>query len=242
MLTIADVSVVIPARNAAATIADTIQSLLAQEGGSPQIIVVDDGSTDGTTEVARRAGAFVIVQDWTGPGAARNRGRQAVDTEIIAFCDADDRWPSDRLRHDIAILTDKPTIDLVLGRTRFDADDDQLLIVHHFDSDERSVVIPHFGAATMRRSVFDTSGDIDPTLSNYEDYEWFLRIRELGISILVHDRVSLHRRIHATSTSRLDPGTPSDLLAVLRTSVRRRRTHGVSTIPQLSDLKEDPTP
>ena len=82
---------------------------------------------------------------------------------------------------------------------------------------------PHFGAATMRTSVFEMVGLIDASLANYEDYEWFTRARDLGAQVVSHDRVVQVRHIHADSTSRLNPPRPHDLLAVIQRSVVRRR-------------------
>ncbi|MDQ3555183.1 MAG: glycosyltransferase [Gemmatimonadota bacterium] len=87
------VSVVIPARNEAAGIGSLIRTVLAQGGGRAEVevIVVDDGSTDGTPEVARSAGARVIELQTGGgnPAAARNRGAAASRGDPIVFLDAD---------------------------------------------------------------------------------------------------------------------------------------------------------
>jgi len=87
------VSAVIPAYNAELTIADAIQSVLAQTYEIAEIIIVDDGSSDHTAEVA--AGfprAQVISQPNGGPGTARNAGIHAASSEWIAFLDSDDVW------------------------------------------------------------------------------------------------------------------------------------------------------
>lgn len=234
-----DVSVIVPARNAGATIDATIRSLFDQSIGPPHVIVVDDGSTDNTASIARNIGATVVRQGWSGPSVARNRGVEEAETELIAFCDADDTWPVDRLEQDVEFLEKRSDIDLLLGRTRFDTDDNELLRGHHFDTPDRSAVIPHFGAATMRRAVFAKAGVLDPDLRQFEDYDWFLRIREVGIPMVVHDRISLYRHLHRSSTSHINPGTPTDLLSVLHTSLQRRRSIGQLHIPQLSDFRQE---
>mgnify|MGYP003336130354 CR=1 FL=1 len=105
----------------------TLESLLAQTVGRPRILVVDDGSCDLTAEVAAAAGAEVIQRANGGPGSARNTGIAVVCTEFVAFCDADDVWPSDRLELDLVHFADRPATGVLLGRTRFDADDESLL-------------------------------------------------------------------------------------------------------------------
>lgn len=87
-----EASVVIPAYNAAATVAEAVASAAAQDPPPAAILVVDDGSEDGTAEVAGRCGAPVRVlrQANAGACAARNRGLAEVRTELVQFLDADD--------------------------------------------------------------------------------------------------------------------------------------------------------
>ena len=85
----ADVSVVIPALNAASTLEGCLAALAEQTIKPGEVIVVDDGSTDETPEIARRMGAEVLTQDNAGAGAARNRGAKAAGGELLLFTDAD---------------------------------------------------------------------------------------------------------------------------------------------------------
>jgi glycosyltransferase involved in cell wall biosynthesis len=84
-----DVSVVIPARNAGATIERCLAALAEQTVRPGEVIVVDDGSTDGTADIARRMGAKVLMQDHSGAGAARNHGARAASGDQLLFTDAD---------------------------------------------------------------------------------------------------------------------------------------------------------
>jgi len=236
-----DVTVIIPARDAAHTLPATLRSIVDPFGSDrPQVIVVDDRSTDDTSRVATAAGASVRVlrTEGVGPGAARNAGIALATTPFVAFCDADDRWPPGRLVDDLAAFGVRPDLQVLLGRTRFDADDPSLLAGLHFDSDDLTAVIPHFGAATVRRAVFDETGPILEGTANYEDYDWFLRVREVGSRMVVHDRVVMWRSVHGASMSRLRPPQPADLLTVLQRSVHRRRAEGApDTLPRLADLR-----
>jgi glycosyltransferase involved in cell wall biosynthesis len=91
------IAVVIPAFNARAFVADAIACVRAQTMRVSEIVVVDDGSRDGTGSVAARAGARVVRQRNRGPAAARNLGIRATTGRWIAFLDADDVWDADKL-------------------------------------------------------------------------------------------------------------------------------------------------
>lgn len=98
------VAVVIPAYNAAPYIGRAIASVRAQKRKVDELVVVDDGSLDGTCDVVAALGEDIrlIRQPNAGPAAARNRGVQEASSELIAFLDADDEWLPDTL----ALLTD----------------------------------------------------------------------------------------------------------------------------------------
>ena len=234
------VTVVIPARDAAATIETTLASVLAQTAGTPAVVVVDDGSTDDTAARAAAVSEAVTVVTGLarGPGAARNAGAAHVATRYLAFCDADDRWPPDRLAGDLAVLEADPGIGVLLGRTRLDADDPDLLAHLHFDGPDRTALIPHFGAATMRASAFAAVGPIDEQLVNFEDYEWFLRAREVPGRVVTHARVAQWRWRHADSTSHRNPATPADMLRLAQRQAARQRELGRS-LPTLADLRRE---
>ena len=83
------IAVVIPARDAADTIARTLAALAAQTFPPAEVVVVDDGSADDTVAIAERAGARVVRQTAAGPAEARNRGAAATSAPLLAFTDAD---------------------------------------------------------------------------------------------------------------------------------------------------------
>ncbi len=97
------VSVVIAAFNAAETLPETLTSVLQQTHADVEIIVVDDGSTDGTADVAASVGGRIVVvrQPNQGPGAARNRGAREATGTWLAFLDADDIWLAEKLERQL---------------------------------------------------------------------------------------------------------------------------------------------
>lgn len=109
-------SVVIPAFNAAATLAHAIESVRAQSWPAHEIIVVDDGSTDATAEVAHQfADVRLIRQANSGVSVARNAGAAAASGDWLAFLDADDSYAPDRLRLHAEWIAEDPTLDFLTG-------------------------------------------------------------------------------------------------------------------------------
>lgn len=93
------VSVIIPTYNRAHSVGAALDSVLAQEPPADEVIVVDDGSTDGTTEVLAAYGDRITVvrQDNAGAAAARNAGVRRARGDWVAFLDSDDLWRPGRL-------------------------------------------------------------------------------------------------------------------------------------------------
>lgn len=109
------VSVVVPAYNAAKTVAQTLDALLGQTVPPDQIVVVDDGSKDQTREVLEgyRGRVDLVFQANGGVSAARNRGVAETRGQWVAFCDADDLWHAEKLRVMHAVLAARDDMDLV---------------------------------------------------------------------------------------------------------------------------------
>jgi len=110
-------SVIIPAYNSVATLARAIDSVLAQSRPAYEIIVVDDGSTDGTAAVAETFGDAVklVRQANAGVAAARNAGARAASGDWLAFLDADDWYCPDRLKLHAEWIADDPSLDFLTG-------------------------------------------------------------------------------------------------------------------------------
>jgi len=117
------ISVIIPAYNHARYLAEAIDSVLAQTYAPLEIIVVDDGSTDGTPAVAASYGDRIryIRQENAGVGAARNNGIAAARGEYLAFLDSDDIWLPEKLEREIALFDADPQLGFVhCGVEKFD--------------------------------------------------------------------------------------------------------------------------
>jgi glycosyltransferase involved in cell wall biosynthesis len=239
------ISVVVPAHDAAHFVAGAVASVRAQGVDGVEVVVVDDGSTDGTAGVlAEQAGEdlVVVTQPNRGPAAARNRGLAAATGSLIAFLDADDEWPAGSLAGRIASLAEHPEVDVVLGRTQFFGDVESAGV--RFDGPDHTLLGSFLGSGLFRRRAFDPdrAGGFDEGLRSGEDYDWFLRAREAGLRIATTGQVTLRYRVHAGGMSR-DVATGNRHLALaLHRSLARRRRGGTGPATELPPLVTDGRP
>ena len=110
-------SIIIPAFNAAATLARAVESVRTQSWPAHEIIVVDDGSTDSTVEIARQYGDAVrlIQQPNSGVSVARNAGAAAATGDWLAFLDADDWYAENRIQLHAEWIAEEATLDFLTG-------------------------------------------------------------------------------------------------------------------------------
>ena len=228
------VSVIIPVHNGEAYLAEAVASVHAQDYPALDLIIVDDGSTDGTPALVAGLGDDIryVRQAQRGPAAARNRGLACACTDIIAYLDADDIWPPDKLRTQVARLVAEPTLDVVLGRVQ---------PLGSKADPSTTVIDVHLGSAVFRRGVFDRVGLFDETLTYSEDHDWFLRAREQGVRMTVLRQVTLLYRRHAGSLTRQPDHLGYQLPRVLKASLDRRRAQAqgpAAALPRLADFDE----
>jgi glycosyltransferase involved in cell wall biosynthesis len=190
------VSVIIPAYNAAATIAGTIDSVFAQTVRDFEIICVDDGSTDATLSIVKHYGERVrlIEQANSGPAAARNNGARNSPGEYLAFLDADDVWAAQFLERSVAALDADPTLSLVYCNCALADSEgvpiDTTLVGSGFDHAPSLQelltrlwpIMP--SAALVRRSAYDACGGYRDALKGasfrFEDVDFWIKMREQG--------------------------------------------------------------
>ncbi|MBE0610308.1 MAG: glycosyltransferase family 2 protein [Dehalococcoidia bacterium] len=210
------VSVVIPAFNAEPYLAEAIQSVLDQGIPIIEVVVVDDGSTDGTPGIAAAFGARValIRQPNAGIGAARNAGVERSAGNLLAFLDADDVWPAGSLGSRIAVLDADPEADGVFG------------FVQEFH-DGGDDLPPQSGALAgtllIRREKYEVVGRFDENLTVGEFIDWMARAQEAGLRFRSVPDVVLRRRLHATNTGVVRRDARVEYTRVLRAALERRR-------------------
>jgi hypothetical protein len=192
-------SIIVPAYNAVRTLPHTMATLQSQSFRDYEIILVDDGSTDATAQMARhyasQPGVRLVTQANRGLAGARNSGIHAAQGEFIGFCDADDLWHTDKLAAHVAHLEADPQIGLSFsGSVLITADGKRTR--HAQRPRLRGITAAHVmkrnpvgngSAAVMRRGAleqlayrptYETQRDwvFDETFRQSEDIECWLRL------------------------------------------------------------------
>jgi glycosyltransferase involved in cell wall biosynthesis len=227
------ISVIIPAYNLERFIGEAIASVLAQTRPVQEIVVVDDGSTDGTAAclsdmAANDARLRILTSERRGPGGARNVGLAAASHPTIAFLDGDDIWPPDKIARQMERLAAADQPDIVSGLIqRFGAVAPGTLT----PAGEPGEVIAHvnLGACLFRRQAFDVVGRFDEQLRICEDVDLMFRVREAGLKLVIMREVALYYRIRPgslTQTPAIKDQQKLDAFQALRLSIDRRRKSG----------------
>ena len=206
------VSVIIPAYNSARWLGEAIESVLGQTFHEFELIVVDDGSTDNTSYIAR---AFTdpriryLHQHNKGLSAARNAGIRESRAEYVALLDADDIFKPNKLELQVSVLDQRPALALVT--CGFDVLDERGATVGEqrpwlaqpkIDLQSLLFVNPVLPSTlVVRRSSFESVGLFDETLRRYEDWEFSLRLAASGHQFGYIKEVLVEYRRHGSNLS-----------------------------------------
>jgi len=201
------ISVVIPAYNAEAWIAATIEAVLGQTVSPEEIIVVDDGSRDRTRSELEPFGdrLRIIGQENAGPAAAYNTGFRAASGDFVAKCPADDIWVPEKLEWQLEVLTDHPEVDVAFGRGRdFGTREGDLptppapgvLKGPEFLSTLYRKNVIASPTAVVRRALHDRLGGFREDLAAGEDYDFWLRALQAGAAFFFDPRLLANLRKH----------------------------------------------
>lgn len=182
----ADLSIIVPAFNEAKFIARQMRELRRHTPGlDTQIIVVDNGSTDGTRELAREAGADLVLQAGGTVGANRNLGVRAATAPVLAFMDAD-VFPTEQWRERIAqvVAEVRANPDLLTGSWVSVPDDCSWLERHWFLPLEHGAnTHMNSGHMIISRQLFDRVSGFDPKLRTGEDFDISMRAIQSGAAL-----------------------------------------------------------
>lgn len=217
------VSVVIPVYNGERYLAEAIESVLAQTSPVTEIIVVDDGSTDGSAAVAERfcPAVRLVSGSHAGAGAARNRGVAESNGTLIAFLDADDVWPPDKLERQLAALSEDCAAGFALGHT-------EEFVSPELDALGRAGLAPRPPRASFVPSAFVASKDLMQRIPFSaaplgEFLDWILQAGDQGVRGVMVPHVVARRRLHGDNSSRRQRHAQGEFARMIKRSLDRRR-------------------
>ncbi|MHC5070115.1 MAG: glycosyltransferase family 2 protein [Planctomycetota bacterium] len=204
----AEVAVVIPAFNSRQFLEATIASVREQTLVPRELVVVDDGSTDGTAELVTGLGVRCVRQENSGPAAARNHGVRETAAPLLAFLDADDRFLPDKLERQLALLAESHVVACCSnawviqdGKRHGLRNSSEVASTLTFESllAANPVIC---STMVLRRDAFDEAGgfDEDRVLVATEDYDLWLRVARLG-RLAYMDAPLAEYRVHDASLS-----------------------------------------
>src|SRR6266851_2397170 len=204
------VSAIITAFNGEAFIAPAIESVLGQTRPVDEIVVVDDGSTDGTAAIVERyrsQGVRLVRQENRGCSEARNRGIAETTGSLIAFLDCDDLWVSEKTERQIEHLLGHPEVGLVTcDPWWWDAEANQLAVRplrpgNTQGAIRRRLAIRNYlgnpSAVMVRRSALEVVGVFDPAEIYAEDWEMWRRIASRFEVAIVRAPLMVYRAIRS---------------------------------------------
>lgn len=215
-------SVIIAVYNGERFLAQALESALDQTHRPTEVIVVDDGSTDRSGEIARSFEEVrCIHQENQGVAAARNTALAAARGEFITFLDADDIWLPAKLEVQINYLLSHPECDLVFARLEPFFDSEVTLpskIKSQHLADEKTNLM----TLATRKSIFERVGEFDTSYSLASDFDWVTRARDTGVKMEVLPEILVRRRIHDTNVSYDHEGRRASMLKMMRASIQRK--------------------
>ena len=220
------ITVVIPVYNGARYLGEAIESVLAQTYQATEVIVVDDGSTDGSREEAAKFSPRVrcVPQPNAGAAAARNHGVRESHGEFIAFLDADDLWMKEKLALQLAAFSNDPTLDMVFGNVR------QFFSPELPDTEKEKIALPaetmvgyHPGTMLIKRESFLRVGEFGEGWKMAEFIDWHARATELNLKSTLVPEVIMMRRVHNSNQGIAKRGYRSEYVRVLKAALDRRR-------------------
>jgi len=224
------VSVVMPAYNVAWCVGRAVDSVLAQDFRAWELIVVNDGSTDGTRQLLEGYGAAVTVvnQENRGMSAARNAGIRRTRGTYVAFLDADDWWLPGKLSRQVELMQGRPEIGFSSTTVRVEDGDGRLLNLWRCPNGSTEILATLFAqnaaiaggcsAVMVRRELLDRVGLFDETLRGFEDPDLWMRLAAVSGYACIDETLAVILRRERSVSRNLD----SMRVAALR-SMRKNR-------------------
>jgi glycosyltransferase involved in cell wall biosynthesis len=222
-----------PVKNGEKFIEEALCSLLINTIAEDEIIIIDDSSTDNTLDILNRFSKTSkiptkIIQGVNLlPSGARNEGLKIANGKYISFIDHDDLWPKNRLDRHLELLS-LQNVDVIQGKIEYFSENPYTLknTIKKFKDfpEDKCIYFCQLGSFTYKAHVFKSLGNFNATFKYGEDQDFYLRLKEKGISIYQDENISLRYRIHDKNmTSSSDFNNINTLAKILHASIQRKK-------------------
>ncbi len=197
------VSVIVPVYNREKYLGFALESILKQDYSPIEVIVVDDGSTDKSAQIARSyPQVHYVYQENQGPSGARNTGIGVAKGHYLAFLDSDDLWAENKISLQVQYLQSNPEIECCLCTVKNFLEQDATIPMW---IKEEQIQNPQPGylpsAMLILAEAFHRVGLFNPEYRVAEDTDWFIRAQAKGIKKTILPEVLSYRRIHKENAS-----------------------------------------
>ena len=224
------ISCIIPVYNGERYLREAIDSILAQTYRPLEVIVADDGATDGSAAIVSSYGDRVryLFQPNAGPPAACNLGLRAAQGDFMAFLAADDLWHVDKLARQMNLFKRRPELDLCVTHVQNFWIPELQEEAERFRNHRISQPLPGYVPQTLlaRRALFETVGHFNIALRHADSTDWFLRVIEHGAVIDLLPDVLVYRRLHQSNLSRrMASASRQEYVELVKATLDRRRRH-----------------
>lgn len=221
------VSAIIAARNGEKYISQALESIVNQDYKKVEILVIDNGSSDGTAEIVKSYPCVKYVY-FSEPNVAlaRAKGVELAKSDYIAFLDQDDVWVKDKISQQIHFLEKNVLYGGVVGYQKLFLEEGVKKphwLKAAFLDDPQVGYLP--STFLVKRQVFEKINKGDARYPSASDAAWFFKAKALNILIGLLPCVLVHRRMHDENETHKVDDLHRGLLSVMRESIQRQRSY-----------------
>jgi glycosyltransferase involved in cell wall biosynthesis len=220
------VSVIMPVYNGKKYLREALDSALGQSIKPFEVLVIDDGSTDGTKKVAEQYGDQIcyIRRSNGGAAIARNDGIKSARGKYIAYLDADDYWDKHKLELQLREIKKPDAPNMIFGMiSQFYSPETEENFRQRYKCSSQPVSGAHLGTMLMKREDFLKVGFFSTEYKTGEFIEWYQRAREAGMTSAFLPDVLMYRRIHPLNHGIVQKRQADDYVRIVKEMLLRRR-------------------
>ena len=219
-------SVIIPVYNCDHYLGEAIESVLAQSYRPLEILIIDDGSTDNSAEIAKSFIPHIqyYYQPNNGAATAINYGINLSQGDFLTFLDSDDLWSKDKLMLQFQCLAKNPHLDIIFGHVQqFISPELDNVTRQRFEIPKEIMQGIHRGTMLIKRQSFLNVGYFSSGWHIAEFIDWYIKAKELNLEMAVIPDIILKRRIHQSNTGIIKKDQRSEYVKLIKQTLDRKR-------------------